>query len=268
MSDIDWSTATNFESGSNRSIETITLKSAAQIPSPFGDTGYGYCPTVVACALPIPSNFSNADAAIIINYCSSHTAMEGRQAGVDFINGAKGRPRSLRVGYPTPVAPVTVQSIYWTCSPLDLTTSRGTRYTVVMALLNAEQVPVLDPSTTPPSASTCTLQTLPLISFSSGSTNMAGMRRNEQLHVICSPGVSIDYTIRLLANSEINGRLLFDSGVSAQTTLNGKNLVANGEKHVFSSLVTSDIDLGIELVGSASEPGVSTATGILLLEAL
>lgn len=94
------------------------------------------------------------------------------------------------------------------------------------------------------------------------------MRRNEQLHIICTAGVAIDYTVRLLANSETNGRLQFDSGASAQITLNGKNLVANGEKHVFPTLVTSDIDLGIELVGSASEAGVSTATGILLLEAL
>lgn len=194
--------------------------------------------------------------------------MAGRLAGLAWINLMKGQPRTWRSLSPLPRAPATVNKIVWTCE-IALTNSNGGRgYNAAMRLLNPHDVPVVDPSTTPPSASTCTLVALPPISFMSGTRNVAGMRRNEQLHVVCTAGVAIDYTLRLLANSETNGRLLFDSGVSAQITLNGKNLVANGEKHVFPTLVTSDIDLGTELVGSASESGVSTATGILLLEAL
>ncbi|WP_447880222.1 hypothetical protein [Serratia fonticola] len=189
-------------------------------------------------------------------------------AGLAWINLYKGEKINLRAGT-TPSPPATVSHISWSCHTGELKNSMGTiGYNATMRILNLHDVPIVDPATAPPSASPCTLVALPPISFMSGTTNVAGMRRNEQLHVICTAGVAIDYTVRLLANSETNGRLQFDSGASAQITLNGKNLVANGEKHVFPTLVTSDIDLGIELVGSASEAGVSTATGILLLEAL
>ncbi|WP_447883093.1 hypothetical protein [Serratia fonticola] len=270
VSDIDWDKYGQLELGSGfRAPEWITLKSQAFADSSYTSRTNTWCAAVVVCAVPIPPNMGVNEAAVINRFCASHTAMEGRLAGLDFINKAKGLPRYLRNATPKPIAPTTLRTLAWACEP-ELALDNGTTrtYTVNMTLLNPEQVPVLDPTTTPPSASTCTLVSLPPIPFSSGSINIAGMRRNEQLHIVCTAGVAIDYTVRLLANSETNGRLQFDSGASAQITLNGKNLVANGEKHVFPTLVTSDIDLGIELVGSASEAGVSTATGILLLEAL
>lgn len=270
VSDINWDKYGQLEVGGGaRAPEWITLKSRAFDVSYYESRTSTSCAAVVVCAVPIPPTTPVNEVAVINRFCASHTVMEGRLAGLDFINKAKGVTRYLRNGWPAPIAPTTLESITWACEPQLASDSGKTHtYTVLMSLLNPEQVPVLDPTTTPPSASTCTLVSLPPIPFSSGSINIAGMRRNEQLHIVCTAGVAIDYTVRLLANSETNGRLQFDSGASAQITLNGKNLVANGEKHVFPTLVTSDIDLGIELVGSASEAGVSTATGILLLEAL
>lgn len=227
------------------------------------------CPTdELLCAVPARfSRLNDADKAIVEEYCSSVDPETAKTLWVQFANSRSGYPQVLKSGT-TPKPPSVVTSVSYGCTANHVRSADGGLLSASQSLVSPESITVVDPSTAPPNASICTLTSLPSFSFMASKFDVTGTRRSETLHVQCAEGVPQNYTIRLLATStsSTGGRLLFNSGVSAQISLNGRNIEANGEKHVFPNLTTTDILLVAELVGSSSDFGVSSATGVLILE--
>lgn len=123
----------------------------------------------------------------------------------------------------------------------------------------------------PPSggASVCSLNSQNLnLNFSSTSLNVDGLRRSTNLNVTCTTGDANDYQLKLTGSNVVAGRLNFRNGVSAQVSLNGIAVQANGSGIQLNSLISRTIPVSATLTGTAETSGVSNTTGILVLEAL
>ncbi|NBJ32940.1 hypothetical protein GE191_04495 [Serratia fonticola] len=199
-------------------------------------------------------------------HCATVDPEISRNLWVPYANRWTGTKQNKRNGM-GPRYKSNVRSISFSCIARDLRTTSGGAILATVGINAPGSITVVDPITAPPNASFCTFTTMPLITFVANTFDVTGSRRTETLHVQCTSGVPQNYTIRLLATStDSGGRLLFNSGVSAQISLNGQNLDANGEKHVFPNMTTTDMLLAAELVGSSSDFGVSSASGVLILE--
>lgn len=104
--------------------------------------------------------------------------------------------------------------------------------------------------------------------FNASSLDVNGLTHSKNLNISCTPGTSRNYTLRLTGTSVINGRLNFGNGVSAQISINGHSVSANGSGVTLNNLVNQDIPLSATLVGGGSGPGVTNASGVLVLDAL
>lgn len=235
----------------------------------YADSGYAFpCPSDdMICA--VPQRVTAASSVLgpeAIEHCSTVNPEIAKNLWVQYANSVTGRRLTLQSGN-TPKPPSTVQQASFACYTTNLRWD-GRPLRLRQNVLSPSSITVVDPSNAPPNASLCTIASIPAITFVANTFEVTGTRKTETLHVQCSDGVPQNYTIRLLATSTSgsSGRLLFTSGVSAQISLNGQNLDANGEKHVFPNLTTTDILLAAELVGSSSDFGVSSAQGVIILE--
>ncbi len=125
------------------------------------------------------------------------------------------------------------------------------------------------PSPPEEKASVCTLDSQRLeITFTSNNLNVSGSSGYRDMLVSCSPGTPGDYVLKLTASNPVNGRLDFGNGVSAQISLNGSQVAANGSGIKLTGLTSQSLPVIASLVGTASGPGVTNTNGILVLEAL
>ncbi|NCG54966.1 hypothetical protein [Serratia fonticola] len=117
--------------------------------------------------------------------------------------------------------------------------------------------------------SVCSLNSQNLnFTYSSASLNVNGLTDSKSLNVTCTSGDAKDYQLRLTGSNVTNGRLNFGNGVSAQISLNGTQVDANGTGISLNGLISRTIPVSAALVGMASGPGTTTAAGVLVLDAL
>lgn len=117
--------------------------------------------------------------------------------------------------------------------------------------------------------SVCSLNSQQIeLSYQSTTTNVSGLRKDGALSVLCTSGTPQNYQLKLTGNNVTNGNLNFGNGVSAQVSLNGSQVQANGPGIQLNSLTSQTISVSATLSGNASVSGVSKATGILILDAL
>ncbi|EOE0525395.1 hypothetical protein ACJ8VI_003953 [Providencia stuartii] len=117
--------------------------------------------------------------------------------------------------------------------------------------------------------SVCSLNSQQIeLSYQSTTTNVSGLSKDGALSVLCTSGTPQNYQLKLTGNDVNNGNLNFGNGVSAQVSLNGIQVQANGPGIQLNNLVSQTIPVSATLMGNASVSGVSKATGILVLEAL
>ncbi len=117
--------------------------------------------------------------------------------------------------------------------------------------------------------SVCSLNSQQIeLSYQSTTTNVSGLRKDGALSVLCTSGTPQNYQLKLTGNNVTNGNLNFGNGVSAQVSLNGIQVQANGPEIQLNNLTSQTIPVSATLMGDASVSGVSQATGILILEAL
>ncbi|HHN8583357.1 TPA: hypothetical protein ACRR2I_003887 [Providencia rettgeri] len=139
-------------------------------------------------------------------------------------------------------------------------------------IVHVQMYPDFAQSVNPPpefNESSCTLNNQSLsLQFSSSSLYVSGQMQTGSIQVSCSAGDPVDYTMKLTGTNVTNGNLNFGNGVSAAITLNGASIKANGAAIQFHKLVSQNISVSATLVGSANSPGVTTASGVLVLEAL
>lgn len=121
----------------------------------------------------------------------------------------------------------------------------------------------------PDPESICSLNSQNLnLNYSSTNLNVDGLTQNTYLVVSCSSGDAKDYQLKLTGSNVTNGRLDFDNGVSAQVSLNGIQVQANGPGIQLNNLISQTIPVSATLTGTAAASGVSKTTVILVLEAL
>lgn len=124
----------------------------------------------------------------------------------------------------------------------------------------------------PPSVnvSMCSLNSQNLnLNYSSTSLNVNGLTESTSLFISCTTGTAKNYQLRLTGANVINGRLNFGNGVSAQVSLNGTEVSANGSGISLNGLTSGAIiPVRASLVGVANTSGITTANGVLILEAL
>ncbi|HGM5491691.1 TPA: hypothetical protein ACKP1B_003356 [Serratia fonticola] len=127
---------------------------------------------------------------------------------------------------------------------------------------------IVDPPP-PTNASVCSVNNQNLfIDFVSDSLNVAGKSLLSPLSITCTPGESQTYKLSLTGTNVVNGQLNFGNGVSAQISINNQPLYANGTWTVLSELSSGSVTVGAALVGTASGPGVTNASGVLVLEVM
>lgn len=129
------------------------------------------------------------------------------------------------------------------------------------------EVEVENPPATPPSLCSLNNQTINM-NMSKNELNVNGLTDTGTVNISCTSGTPSNYTLRLTGSNVVDGRLSFGNGVSAQITLNGTQVAANGARITLPNLATTSLPLSASLVGTASAPGVTNANGILVLEAL
>ncbi|EPN6628504.1 TPA: hypothetical protein I8564_005089 [Raoultella ornithinolytica] len=118
------------------------------------------------------------------------------------------------------------------------------------------------------SASVCTFGGKDLsLTFESISASVS-IEKTVPLSVICGSGIPVNYRLSLSSALSYNGQLSFGNGVYASVSFNGTPLPVNGDWIRLVELRSGTNNLKVSLTGSASTPGVSTATGVLLLEIL
>lgn len=124
---------------------------------------------------------------------------------------------------------------------------------------------------TPPElgeSAVCSLNSQNLnLGYSSTNLNVNGLTKNTNLTVSCTSGNAKNYQLKLTGTNVTNGRLNFGNGVSAQVSLNGTQVQANGEGIQLNGLTSASIPVTATLVGTALEPGTTNANGILVLDA-
>lgn len=117
--------------------------------------------------------------------------------------------------------------------------------------------------------STCSLNSQNLnLNYSSTNLNVNGLTQSTNLTVSCTVGAAQDYQLRLTGTNVTNGRLNFGNGVSAQVSLNGTQVSANGSGIRLNSLTSLSIPIRADLIGTATNSGTTTASGVLILDAL
>ena len=118
------------------------------------------------------------------------------------------------------------------------------------------------------SASVCTIGSSVLsVSFESMTTTVS-QEKSLPLDVVCGAGVPVNYKLSLTSSLADGGRLSFGNGVTAAVSVDGVALPVNGDWIRLTSLSTGTKLLTIALSGSAYTSGVTTATGVLVLEML
>ena len=129
----------------------------------------------------------------------------------------------------------------------------------------------LIPEVPPPfeTVSVCTFAN-PSISldFTSNTTSVSGVIQTTSVPVTCSTGTPTSYKIRLAGSNVQNGNLLFPNGVTVGLSFDGMALSVNNTGVNLPNLASGSHTLTGVLTGTAPEPGVSTTTGILILETL
>lgn len=121
----------------------------------------------------------------------------------------------------------------------------------------------------PPIVGACSLNSQNLnLNYSSNSLNVNGITKSTNLNISCTSGDAKDYQLKLIGTDVTNGRLNFGNGVSAQISINGTQVQANGLGVQLNSLTSRSIPISATLVGIASNSGITNANGILVLDAL
>jgi len=106
------------------------------------------------------------------------------------------------------------------------------------------------------------------LDFTSNTTSVSGVTQTTSVPVTCSTGTPTSYKIRLAGSNVQNGNLLFPNGVAVGLSFDGMALSVNNTGVNLPNLASGSHTLTGVLTGTAPEPGVSTTTGILILETL
>ncbi|QZY66524.1 hypothetical protein K7H99_21230 (plasmid) [Providencia rettgeri] len=164
----------------------------------------------------------------------------------------------------TDIPPSTIQSyqlmaVYFRCKSPQNGVALHTQ-------LYPETVTIINP---PPIVGTCSLNSQNLnLNYSSNSLNVNSITQSTDLNISCTSGDANDYQLKLIGTDVTKGRLNFGNGVSAQISINGTQVQANGLGIQLNSLTSRSIPIIATLVGTASSSGITNANGILVLDAL
>lgn len=147
----------------------------------------------------------------------------------------------------------------YTC--LDRTVDMVADYRMPMG----QDISIVNP---PTEDSACSLNNQSIsLYFSSDKLNVAGLTKETNLTITCSNGDAKNYQLKLTGSNITNGRLNFGNGFSAQISLNGTDVYANGAGISLNGLTNRTIPVRASLVGTAGTSGTSAANGILILDA-
>lgn len=206
---------------------------------------------------PVGTNFSCVGTS---SSCSADERLTAQNQAIDWINSIISQQAKLEqdIYYDAPADQVIKTS--WECR------DRTNPYNWVYFLMpmSVEVLPE-----TPVDKSVCSLNSQDLnLNYSSTNLNVDGLTQNINLNISCTAGDAQNYQLKLTGSNVVNGLLNFGNNVSAQVSLNGTPVQANGPGIQLNSLTGQTIPVSATLSGNASVSGVSKVTGILVLEAL
>ncbi|WP_419236852.1 hypothetical protein [Serratia fonticola] len=196
----------------------------------------------------------------------SHPAMlsEGdRVSIVNFFNNYYATPRRL---VPNAIPPEPNAGYKFSPGSLRLVCRDPQSGESVSVFTSTSSNEIVNP---PPEAGACSLNNQNVnLNYSAKNLNVNGITQSTDLSISCSQGIASDYTLKLTGSNVIDGRINLEGGVSAQVSLNGVPVQANGSGISLNGLTSRTIPVSVTLVGTATSSGVSNANGILVLEAL
>lgn len=193
----------------------------------------------------------------------------------DYINGDNPTPEQFQQ-YLNSLLPITLMRNLFDPDPGDWTDALVTDLSVGCELPHGSNLvfnSVIDINNIiviPPTISACFLDNANIqMEFASSTLNTDGKMAESSLYVNCTIGDPQDYQLSLigLGGKVTNGRLDFGNGVSAQISLNGTPLQANGPSINLNRLTSQTIPITAVLSGTAESSGVSNTMGVLILNA-
>ncbi|HGN1248426.1 MULTISPECIES: hypothetical protein [Providencia] len=250
-SDIDWG-RTLLNSSTYQGGYTISAAALAN-----GNFFWYYSTSMRNQWCPVGTNFSCVGTS---SSCSAGERLTAQNQAIDWINSIMSQQPKLEndIFYDHPAEEVTKTS--WECR--DRTSPNN--WVFIEMPISVEVLPE-----TPVDKSVCSLNSQNLnLNYSSTNLNIDGLTQNTNLNISCTAGNAQNYQLKLTGNNVTNGNLNFGNGVSAQVSLNGSQVQANGPGIQLNSLTSQTISVSATLSGNASVSGVSKATGILILDAL
>lgn len=248
-SDVDW---TQVLLHSSTYIGGYTM-SAASITNDFV---YFYSYNLRNQWCPVGTKFSCAGAS---SSCTENERLTAQNQAVTWINSIISSSPHLGDSISSDIPATRVEKTFWECR--DRTTPNNWVYFIMP--ISVEVLPE-----EPTDKSVCSLGSDISFNFSSTTLEVTGISSIKTLPIICTSGDTQNYQLKLTSNNATNGRLNFGNGVSAQVSLNGTQVQANGPGIQLNKLISQTIPVSATLTGNASVSGVSQATGILILEAL
>ncbi|WP_272658879.1 hypothetical protein [Providencia sp. PROV148] len=238
------------QEGSRRVYSNIfpdpKMPNSGRIIQYFGTEGQDRCPSGWYPTIPMTLEEKNIFAQWV------NTTFFSQQLILAWYGGI--RPSYEFYDYPA------IQWMAFTCMLPDGMWFRGT--------IRTESTEIVVP---PPhkDVSICSLNSQNLnLNYSATSLTVTGLMQSTELNISCTAGDAKDYQLKLTGSNVINGRLNFGNGVSAEITLNGVSVKANGDAIKLDKLASKNIPVSATLIGTANSSGVSSANGIIVLEAL
>lgn len=195
-----------------------------------------------------PMNWSNAEKASFVEWANSYLSSSPIY-----------QIKYYSYKVPSYIQSYQLNAVYFRCkSPENGVALHIPLYTQVGEIINP-----------PPIVGVCSLNSQNInLNYSSNSLNVNGISQITNLNISCTSGDAIDYQLKLIGTDVTNGRLNFGNGVSAQVSLNGIQVQANGPGIQLNSLTSRSVPISATLVGTASSSGITNANGILVLDAL
>lgn len=131
-------------------------------------------------------------------------------------------------------------------------------------------IEVNPPEPPEPPGSVCSLSNPNLtLNFQSNSLNVNGNANSTSLAVSCTGGTAQNYRLSLIGsggNVTGDGQLAFGNGVTARISLDGTSVSAGGAGISLNGLTSRNISVRGVLSGTASAPGSTSTSGVLVFE--
>lgn len=249
-SDIDWA-ATLLNKSSNMGSKAMAAFAGAR-----SDWFWFWSYNLTNQWCPVGTNFSCVGPS---SSCTADELLTAQNQSVAWINSIISQNPHLGNDTFNDVKANRVTESLWECR------DRTAPYNWVRFKISipAEVVPEI-----PSDKSVCSLGSDINFNFSSTVLDVSGVSSTQTLPITCTSGDAQNYQLKLTGSNATNGRLNFGNGVSAEVSLNGTQVQANGSGISLNKLTSGSIPVSATLAGTASGSGVTNANGVLILDAL